>query len=191
MTLIEKPLLGAEEGTRTQKETELDSPSPSIGLQGPLQASQDRVTPHKLKLQRTDWELGSHSTISWEARPTRMVNHTKPNSRALFHRGRQSPGKDICNAKQPSFSQWRAVTQRGLGNPKSKHHPQSNPRSAWDWAFPAKKRLTAREPVAGPSSQSYDSHKSQLGGKMAWAIPTYSLKVQISFSSLHASLLNR
>lgn len=31
-----------------------------------------------------------------------------------------------------------------------------------------------------PKLLSYDSHKSQLGGKVAWDTPTYSLKVQIS-----------
>lgn len=29
-----------------------------------------------------------------------------------------------------------------------------------------------RAPVAGPISQSYDSHKGQLGGKVAWDVPT-------------------
>lgn len=33
---------------------------------------------------------------------------------------------------------------------------------------------SARKPVAGPGSQSYDSHRGQPGGKVAWDTPTYS-----------------
>lgn len=80
--------------------------------------------------------------------------------------------------------------KRGLGNPKSSHLPQSNPGSAWDWAFPARGREKAREPVAGPSSQSNDSHKGQLGGKVPETPLLNPSKVQISFSSLHTSLQN-
>lgn len=85
----------------------------------------------------------------------------------FFHRGRQSPGKDICIAKQSNFSQWRAVTQEGAGQPKIQPPPATKSSECLELGFPSQGER-AREPVAGPISQSYDSHRGQLGGKVAW-----------------------
>lgn len=104
----------------------------------------------------------SHKLGSWTYQDE--LHKIKPEG--FFQRGRQSPGKDICNAKQSSFSQWRAVTQEGAGQPKIQPPPSIKSRECLGPGFPSQGER-AREPVAGPNSQSYDSHKGQLGGKVA------------------------
>lgn len=95
------------------------------------------------------------------------MNDKKSNLKASFAGGRQSPGKDICNAKQSSFSQWRADTQEGAGQPKIQPPPSTKSKECLELVFPSQGER-AKEPVAGPICQSYDSHKGRLCGKVAW-----------------------
>lgn len=97
---------------------------------------------------------------------TQKLNLTEPLS---FREGSSLLDKGICNAKQSSSSQKRAVTQRGLGRPKSSHHPPARP--GVPGAGPSQEPGSARETVAGPGSKTYDSPEWPAGCKMPWNTP--------------------
>lgn len=116
----------------------------------------------------------------------RMGKNTKLNLTELlsFSEGSSLRDKGICNAKQSSSSQKKTVTLRGLGGSKSRPHPPARP-GVGGWGRPSRASGSAREPVAGPGSKSYDILSGQLGAgcpgilapsqpfkaKLCWALP--------------------
>lgn len=114
---------------------------------------------------------------------TQKLNLTEPLS---FREGSSLLDKGICNAKQSSSSQKRAVTQRGLGRPKSSHHPPARP--GVPGAGPSQEPGSAREPVAGPGSKSYDSPSGQLGARRPGTLlPFSALRGQTPLGSSYKS----
>lgn len=69
-----------------------------------------------------------------------MVNDTKSNPRASFKGEGSLLARTFAMQSSPASASGGQSLKRGLGNPKSSHLPQSNPGSAWDWAFPARGR---------------------------------------------------
>lgn len=120
--------------------------------------------PSEINLQRVDQELGSHSEISWETGPTRMVRDTKPSWRSFTEEG-SLLARTFARQSSPASASGGQSLRGGWAtqNPGTTlNQIQGVPGTG----FPGRGE-NARKPVAGLSSQSYDSHRGPLGGKVA------------------------
>lgn len=123
-------------------------------------------------------QLGNSVTLgkeldSWTCRTGK--NTYAKLDRASFREGGSLLDKGICNAKQPSPSQKRTDTQRGLGKPKSSHLPPVRPAVPGNlWLAQALNHMTAQA-------------ASWVQGGLEYSSPSQPLQAQTLVGSLSKS----